>query len=197
MHTLSVQASPRSSAPLLAAPLTSLRAYLDRFTSEYDDRQLEVVKGQPVVTPSPTGPHQVCVATLTRLLHDALPTGHVVVPAPWDWVLWEHPALQLRQPDLVVVTDEQARGPRLTSPPLLAVEVVSAGSFERDVVTKRDEYARAGLSDYWLVEPDVPSVTVFTRVNDELVITRQAIGSQRLALSSPVAVVLVPTDLAS
>lgn len=56
-------------------------------------------------------------------------------------VLWRVPELLVRQPDLVVITHEQADWPRLESPPLLAVEVLSPASVERDVVTRRAEYA--------------------------------------------------------
>ena len=46
----------------------------------------------------------------------------------------------------VVVTAEQARGPRLADPPVLAVEILSDSSQERDLVIKRREYAEAGLA---------------------------------------------------
>jgi Uma2 family endonuclease len=48
------------------------------------------------------------------------------------------------------------------------VEVISAGSFERDAVTKRAEYAKAGLSDYWIVDPDSAEVFVHQRAGEEL-----------------------------
>lgn len=79
------------------------------------------------------------------------------------------PDLLVRQPNVVVVTHEQADGPRLEVPPLLAVEVLSPEGFERDVVTKRSEYARAGLEHYWIVDVDVPEIVVYRAVDQELV----------------------------
>jgi Uma2 family endonuclease len=37
--------------------------------------------------------------------------------------------------------------------PTLVVEVVSEDDEERDTVTKRSEYARAGIRHYWIVDP--------------------------------------------
>ena len=76
------------------------------------------------------------------------------MPSPIDWVLWGDPRATVRQPDLAVVRTEQLRGLRLTEPPLLAVEVVSASSAERDLVAKRRDYARAGCPHYWIVVPE-------------------------------------------
>jgi Uma2 family endonuclease len=94
----------------------------------------EVVDGQPVVTAAPLGLHQRIVYRLALLLGSACPPGCEVLTSPVDWVLRVEPLL-VRQPDVVVVSHELAETLPLRQPPLLAVEVVSAGSFERDVVT--------------------------------------------------------------
>ena len=46
----------------------------------------------------------------------------------------------------------------------LAIEVVSEGAEarERDLETKRAEYARAGISEYWIVDPQESRITVLT-----------------------------------
>lgn len=145
----------------------------------------EVVDGQPVVNPSPGGPHQRAVSRLTRLLGDACPADHEVLPAPFDWVLWRAPQLQVRQPDLVVVTHAQADSPRLTEAPLLLVEILSPDSFERDVVVKRAEYAAAGARHYWVVDLGVPEVVVYGREGDRLVQRHRAQGDEALELDEP------------
>jgi Uma2 family endonuclease len=42
------------------------------------------------------------------------------------------------------------------------MEVVSEGeeNRKRDLETKREEYARAGIAEYWIVDPEVQRVTV-------------------------------------
>jgi Uma2 family endonuclease len=42
---------------------------------------------------------------------------------------------------------------RVLGVPTLVVEVVSEDDEERDTVTKREEYARAGIPHYWIVDP--------------------------------------------
>lgn len=151
---------------------------------------VEIVHGQPVVNPAPVGPHQRMIGRLYRVLDDHCPTGYEAVMAPWDWVLWRVPDLLVRQPDVVVVTHEQADGPRLEVPPLLAVEVLSTEGFERDVVTKRSEYARVGLEHYWIVDVDVPEIVVYRAVDQELVEAARAAGDQTLRLDQPFPVAL-------
>jgi Uma2 family endonuclease len=42
---------------------------------------------------------------------------------------------------------------RVLGVPTLVVEVISEEDEERDTVTKREEYARAGIEHYWIVDP--------------------------------------------
>lgn len=155
----------------------------------------EIVHGQPVVNPTPVGPHQRAVWRLGRRLEPSLPAGHEIVPSPWDWVLWRVPELLVRQADLVVVTHEQADIPRLESPPLLAVEILSPDGFERDVVTKRAEYGRAGLQHYWIVDLEVPEVVVYRAVGTELVELTRAAGHDTLRVEQPFPFAVEPTAL--
>jgi Uma2 family endonuclease len=81
-----------------------------------------------------------------------------------------------RIPDLVVLTDELATAlegaTRSTitldmPPPALVVEVVSPGKVneDRDYRYKRSEYAARGITEYWIVDPQINAVTVLILVN--------------------------------
>jgi Uma2 family endonuclease len=60
-----------------------------------------------------------------------------------------------RIPDLVVWSKAPANGVWLpVADVLLVVEIVSAGSVGIDTVTKRDEYAAAGIPQYWVIDQD-------------------------------------------
>lgn len=72
-----------------------------------------------------------------------------------------------REPDVVYLkpgrvrdADDQPNGADLV------VEVVSPGEQhrERDLVTKRDEYAAAGIPEYWMIDPQERTITVLTAV---------------------------------
>jgi len=65
----------------------------------------------------------------------------------------------VRDPDIVVVRDRvfaqrPARVP--AAEVVLVVEIVSPGSRGTDHVMKLHEYAKAGIANYWIVDPDVP-----------------------------------------
>ncbi|WP_242625192.1 Uma2 family endonuclease [Krasilnikovia cinnamomea] len=65
-----------------------------------------------------------------------------------------------RIPDLIVWSRAQADGVWLpVTDVLLVVEIVSPGSEGIDTVTKRAEYAAAGIPQYWMVDQD-PAQTV-------------------------------------
>ncbi len=61
-----------------------------------------------------------------------------------------------RIPDLVVWSKPQADGIWLSAADvLLVVEIVSPASEGIDLVTKRNEYAAAGIPQYWIIDQDV------------------------------------------
>ncbi len=162
-----------------------------------EDVRLEVVDGIPVVSPSLDLLHQLVVANLLTVLIQALPPHLRALPAPVDWVLREDP-LTVRQPDVVVVERSRIGGTRrLTAAPILAVEVLSPDSLERDVVTKRRQYAEAGLDHYWVVSPGLPQLVVYRRspagTLDE---TARATGDDTLTVTDPFPLTFRPLDLA-
>ncbi|MFG1677830.1 Uma2 family endonuclease [Micromonospora sp. NPDC049282] len=73
-----------------------------------------------------------------------------------------------RIPDLVVWSKAQADGVWLpTADVLLVVEIVSPGSEGIDTVTKRSEYAAAGIPQYWIVEQDPAQTVTMHRLDGE------------------------------
>ncbi len=82
--------------------------------------------------------------------------------------LW---AGKFRVPDLVFMKAEHSS--RITEDYWdgadLVMEVVSgsANDRHRDLVTKRAEYARAGIPEYWIVDPQEGQITVLTLDGDE------------------------------
>jgi Uma2 family endonuclease len=76
-----------------------------------------------------------------------------------------------RLPDLVVHTEESKAAligsprnliTRDMPPPMLVVEVVSSGTENRspDYRYKRTEYAARGITEYWIVDPELKQITV-------------------------------------
>lgn len=167
---------------------------LDEFF-QLDDVLVELVDGQPIVSPAPAVPHQSVLMALIRLLLPSLPDGFEVLPAPVDWVLWAGARPTVRQPDLMVVADSVLQGARITQPPLLVVEIVSSSSIERDLVAKRRDYAKAGAPHYWIVLPDVPEVVCLRLIDGEYVEDQRSVGNQPVALTEPFDVRIVAANL--
>jgi Uma2 family endonuclease len=77
--------------------------------------------------------------------------------------LWEG---KYREPDVVFMLAEHAS--RITDDYWigadLVMEVVSGSDNDRDrdLVEKRGEYARAGILEYWIVDPELGQITVLT-----------------------------------
>ncbi len=168
--------------------------------AEYDalgeDIRIEVVDGVPVVSPQPSIRHQWACRNLMVLLGEAAPSDLIAV-GPVDWVLDEIP-LTVRAPDVAVIERAPLGERRLTTPPILAVEVLSPDSHERDLVTKRREYAATGLTHYWVVAPDTPQIVVYRRTDTgTLHETTRATGDDTLTLTltEPFPLTLRPSDL--
>lgn len=116
------------------------------------ERRVELVEGVPVVSPFEPVSHLFAARRLSRRIEDA--TGLIVIAGlPVD--LTVDPARPtVRIPDLAVLTDD-VWGDAPTVPAAscaLVVEVVSSTSVERDWVTKRAEYAAAGIPRYLIVD---------------------------------------------
>jgi Uma2 family endonuclease len=124
-----------------------------------DGHRYEIVDGALLVTPSPGYQHQAAVTELVVLLHGAVGQEHVVLAAPFDFVVSANTVLQ---PDLLVA-DRADVGPRGLEhgTPLLVVEVLSPSTRLSDLGTKRLAYQAAGVPTYWVVDPDEPSLTAF------------------------------------
>lgn len=123
----------------------------------------ELIDGELLVTPAPRPAHQIVVGRLFSTLSpyvDAEQLG-LALMSPADLELQ---AGTVTQPDVFVVPSafshdagplrewSQVRGL------LLAVEVISPSSVHYDRVTKRAFFQRAGVPEYWVVDPDARAV---------------------------------------
>ncbi|MGH3694583.1 MAG: Uma2 family endonuclease [Pseudonocardiaceae bacterium] len=124
----------------------------------------ELMEGRILVSPSPTAKHNLAGFALARQLHPQLPGTARVIP-DIDIDLRLVPADQpgsVRRPDLVVVDSKSVDrvdrdgGLLEAADVLVVVEIVSPGSRRLDHVTKRHEYADAGIPHYWILDLDEP-----------------------------------------
>lgn len=156
---------------------------------EDTSRRYELVEGVLLVAPRPAPMHQRAMVRLTAELDRQLPDELTALADVEVVVDARYPAT-VRAPDVVVVRSSRAQQnpARLTAADVLvAAEIVSPGTGRTDRVTKRTEYADAGIPHYWLVELDPPvTLTAHTLVEGEYEHVAGGIGM--IAILSPAAV---------
>ncbi len=135
------------------------REYLDLNTNHL----VEFSHGYVEFLPMPTLSHQLIAYFLHRLL-ESFVSRHVlgtVIGAGYKVRLWED---KYRVPDVVFVRSEHSSrmSEEFTDGADLVMEIVSRGDSDRnrDLVTKRTEYARASIPEYWIVDPAEGRITV-------------------------------------
>jgi Uma2 family endonuclease len=132
------------------------------------NRLVELSEGRLVVPDMPTDPHQFAVGELfaaVRAFVRARDLGYVRV-APLPVRLWPG---KFREPDIVFLRREHGdrRGEQFWGVPDLVVEVISprtdrsSGTERTDRREKFEEYALAGISEYWLVDPNRRTIEVY------------------------------------
>ena len=122
-------------------------------------RRWELSEGTLTLSPRPHPRHQLISRRLTRLLEDHLPAGLEAVPEIEVTTSAAFPP-SVRDPDIVVVPDrvfDQLPARVSAADVVLVVEIVSPGSRGADHVMKLHEYAKAGIENYWIVDPDAPA----------------------------------------
>ena len=131
-----------------------------------DGLRHELIDGEHYVTPSPNTEHQQILLNLTLLLGkwlDQHPTGRIFF-APFD-VVFTH--IDVVEPDLLYMSNTRAAeiltDANVQGVPELVVEIGSPGTRRRDETVKRLLYERAGVSEYWVVDPELDVVRVYRR----------------------------------
>jgi Uma2 family endonuclease len=123
----------------------------------------QLIEGELEMSPSPNREHQDILTNIfgafVRYL-DKYPGGRVYV-APLDVYLTD---LNVYQPDLLfvskdrksILTDQGTEGA-----PDLVVEILSRRTAKLDRGVKRDIYARTGVQELWIVDPERQQVEVY------------------------------------
>lgn len=127
---------------------------------------IEFSTGRLEFLPMPTPAHQRIVFFLQRLLWTFVTERNLgeVLAAPLRVRLWPG---KFREPDIVLVIAEHLaqQGKQYWENVDLVMEVVSPDDPDRDYVQKRQEYAAAGIAEYWIVDPMQELITVLALQN--------------------------------
>ena len=101
-------------------------------------------------------------------------------------------------PDLLVVARDRIGEKNIQENPAIVVEVLSPSSRRYDRLLKFGRYAEAGIPQYWIVDPDRPSVEVYD-LDDQGAyrLTASAEGDAQVEVVAPLNLTVTPSALVS
>ena len=128
-----------------------------------DDERYELLHGALVMAPAPLIDHQYALINLIIAIGAFVKKHKLgkVYSAPFDVVLSD---TNVVQPDLLFVSTARQHSitpENIQGAPDLVVEILSPSTAERDRSVKFELYAQHGVQEYWIVNPDARTITVF------------------------------------
>jgi Uma2 family endonuclease len=135
----------------------------DYFALPETNRYLELSDGRLIMPPHPTFSHQTALQRLAWELQAFVEERDLgtVRFAPLPVRLWPG---KIREPDIFFIATEHAEriGEQACGVPDLIVEVTSPSTMREDRQEKFYEYAKAGVSEYWLVDLQARTIEVYS-----------------------------------
>ena len=137
--------------------------YADYCKIPPDRKRHEIIDGRHYVSPSPSRPHQWIAGQLFGQLNNRISLTGLgqVYHAPLDVHLGRGTVVQ---PDILVLTESLGRvltHKKIVGVPDLLVEVLSPSTQNHDRKRKFERYQRAGVREFWLVDPQARRVEQF------------------------------------
>ena len=151
----------------MALPQENRYTLADALAWDEQDR-VELIDGYPVMMAPPSRAHQKAVSELNRQLGNYL-NGKTceVYPAPFAVRPFERDGDfpedvdTMVEPDITVVCDpSKLDDVGCKGAPDLVMEILSPSSRRHDRIVKLDLYQRAGVREYWVVNPEDRTVQV-------------------------------------
>ncbi len=131
-------------------------------TPKNDSESFELLNGEIVNLASPSTLHQRTVKKVCFEFEKFIQRGKgscETFMAPFDVKLDSYNVVQ---PDILIVCDpSKLDSKRCNGAPDLVVEVVSENS-TRDYSIKLDLYKKSGVREYWIIDPNVERILVYT-----------------------------------
>jgi len=128
---------------------------------ESETKRYELLEGELVMVPSPSTYHQRISRNLGSQLWDFVRRNTLgeIFYAPCDIILGD----DIFQPDIIYISKEHlyiVAEQEIRGAPDLVIEILSPATAERDRTYKRTLYARHGVREYWIADPETKSIEV-------------------------------------
>ena len=142
---------------------TAAKLTYEDYANTPEGERYELIDGELILLTTPNTIHQSVRILLGWQFMPVEKSGlGRVYPVPLDVALSDHDVVQ---PDLQVILKENAHiitEANVQGAPDLVVEIVSQETARRDWYEKRDLYAKHGVGELWIVDPDARIVWVMT-----------------------------------
>jgi Uma2 family endonuclease len=134
-----------------------------------EDERCEIIDGIAYMQAAPTPIHQEILMELSRQISNYLSGKPCkIYPAPFSVRLPrgdeknEKEVKIIVEPDITIVCDKSKIDNRgCNGAPDMIVEILSPSSVKKDRIIKLNKYEKAGVKEYWIIEPDLKLVSVF------------------------------------
>jgi len=128
-----------------------------------EDKRYEIIDGDLFMVPSPNERHQHILSNIFYVLFGYVRKNKLgtVYCAPFDILFSEE---DIVQPDIIFVSNKNKKiitKDNIQGAPDLLVEILSPSTSKRDIGIKKKLYARHGVREYWIVDPEREMVDVF------------------------------------
>ena len=148
---------------------------LDDYYALPDEQRVELIDGVFYDMETPTLTYQFWNGRLYWYLSDYIRKNRIkclVLSAPVD-VQLDCDQYTMLQPDILIVCDYNKfrNGKVIFGAPDLTVEILSPLSRKKDTYLKLMKYARAGVREFWQVDPEKKAVVVYNLEKDEHPVT--------------------------
>ena len=142
---------------------TTYQEFINMEVPDDDHHIYELLDGEIVKYSAPKSKHQTALANLHLIVGSYVKQKKLgrVRFAPYSVFLGEYNA---PQPDLLFVATKNLKiieEEGVMGVPDLVVEIISPGSVVRDRVQKKDIYEKAGVPEYWIVDPKYFLVEIY------------------------------------
>jgi len=149
-------------------------SYADYLTWPEDERW-EIIDGIAYMQSAPSPVHQEISGGLFAQFHNYLADKPCkVYHAPFcvklmtDDERTNEDIKKVVEPDITIVCDQSKIDDKgYNGAPDMIVEIISPSSIKMDKFIKFNKYEKAGVKEYWIVEPEGKLVTVFTLQGDQ------------------------------
>lgn len=156
----------------MISPITkNVKLTYEDYAKLEDGGSYELINGKliQIMPPTPTPNHQCITSHLNQAINFFVRKNKlgIVIFSPVDVFLDKYNTVQ---PDILFVSNERIKiigEQKIESAPDLVIEILSPRTAYYDWLGKKELYAKFGVKEYWIVDPDKRTVEIFQNRNKE------------------------------